>query len=134
MNNPTNRTRTHGNSILSSKERRAIHSFFQGSESFCDASERFKDLTFEFYHHGLNRWQLLSCFYDGLHDDAKNRIDRACGGSHLGKEDFEVEELIENLANIERKVSRRLENIETSLGKLTIMMQKFMTNSNFSNV
>ena len=134
VNNPTNRTRNHGNSILSSKERRAIHSFFQGSESFCDAWERFKDLTFEFYHHGLNRWQLLSCFYDGLHDDDKNRIDRACGGSHLDKEDFEVEELIENLANIERKVSRRLENIETSLGKVTDMMQKFMTNSNFSNV
>ena len=28
VNNPTNRTRTHGNSILSYKERRAIHSFF----------------------------------------------------------------------------------------------------------
>ena len=97
MNNLTNRTRTHGNSILSSKERRAIHSFFQGSESFCDAWERFKDLTFEFYHHGLNRWQLLSCFYDGLHDDAKHRIDRARGGSHLDKEDFEVKEVIENL-------------------------------------
>ena len=54
----------------------------------------------------------MSCFYDGLHDDAKNRIDRARGGSHLDKQDFEVEELIENLANIERKVSRCLKNIE----------------------
>ena len=65
----------------------------------------------------MNRWQLSSCFYDGLHDDAKNRIDRACGGSHLDKEDFEVEEFIENLANIKRKFSSHLENIETSLGK-----------------
>ena len=77
---------------------------------------------------------IIELFYDGLHDDAKKKIDRARGGSHLDKEDFEVEELIENLANIERKVSRRLENIETSLGKVTDMMQKFMTNSNFSNV
>ena len=122
MNNPTKRTRTHGNSILSYKERRAIHSFFQGSESFFYAWERLKDFNFEFYHHGLNRWQLLSCFYDDLHDDAKNKIDRACGGSHLDKQDFEVKELIENLANIKRKVSRRVENIEIIKDPLLVFM------------
>ena len=131
-NNYMNRRKTHGNATLSSHERRAIENFVQGNESFCDAWERFKVLTFKFDHHGW--WKLLKCFYEGLNADGQNEIDNACGGSHLDKDDVELEELIENLAEIERETDRRLKNIEISLGKATDLMQMLMTNSHVSNV
>ena len=133
-NNYMNRRKTHCNATLSSHERRAIENFVQGNESFCDAWERFKVLTFKFDHHGLNRWQLLKCFYEGLNADGQNEIDNACGGSHLDKDDVELEELIENLAEIERETDRRLKNIEIALGKATDLMQMLITNSHVYNV
>ena len=129
-----NRRKTHGNATLSSHERMAIENFVQGNESFCDAWERFKLLTFKFDHHGLNRWKLLQCFYEGLKADGQCKIDNACGGSHLDKDDVELEELIENLAEFERETNRRSKNIEISLGKATTLMQMLMTNSYVSNV
>ena len=107
-NNYMNRGKTHGNATLSSYERRAIENFVQGNESFCDAWERFKVLTLNFDHHGLNRWELLKCFYEGLNADGQKKIDNACGGSHLDKDDVELEELIENLAEFERETNRLL--------------------------
>ena len=129
-----NRRQTRGNASISSRERRLIENFFQGNESFCDSWERFKDLTFKFDLHGLNRWKLLKCFYEGLNGDAQCKIDKVCGGSYLDKDAVELEELIEKLVEFERETNKILDNMHISLGKVTDMMQKLMTNSLVSNV
>ena len=73
------------------KKEGPLNFFFEEMSHFVMTSikEGFKDLTFKCDHHGLNRWQLLKCFYDGLNGDAKRKIDRACGGSYLDKDDVE---------------------------------------------
>ena len=76
----------------------------------------------------------MKCIYDGLNGDAQSKIEKSCGGLYLDKDDVELEELIENLAEFERETNKCLDNIEISLGKVKDMMQMLMTNSHVSNV
>ena len=78
--------------------RQAIQGFRQGDEAFSEAWERFKELTRQCPHHGIDNWQLINIFYEGLTENCKNIIDAICGGSIMDKYDDEVEELIERLA------------------------------------
>ena len=68
------------------------------NKAFSEAWERFKDFTRQCPHHGFDNWQLMSKFYEGLTENFRNRIDAICDVSIMDKYNYEVEKLIERLA------------------------------------
>ncbi|XP_040369382.1 uncharacterized protein LOC121051265 [Rosa chinensis] len=68
------------------------------SELFHESWERFKDMEQNCPNHGVKKWLLLSTFYNGSSQDTKRRIDNACQGSFMEKNEIEAESVLDSLA------------------------------------
>ncbi|XP_031096986.1 uncharacterized protein LOC116001238 [Ipomoea triloba] len=79
--------------------RRAIQNFKQiQNESLAESWERFKELRRQCPHHGIQGWDLMMAFYEGLLDNSKILVDASSGGSFTVLEPTQAEELLEKIA------------------------------------
>ncbi|XP_031097097.1 uncharacterized protein LOC116001355 [Ipomoea triloba] len=79
--------------------RRAIQNFKQiSNESLAESWERFKELQRQCPHHGIQGWDLMMAFYEGLLDNSKILVDASSGGSFTVLEPTQAEELLEKIA------------------------------------
>ena len=79
--------------------RKAICEFTQGTnETFYEAWERLRDLTWECSHHGVSNHELTQIFYDGFGPQDRYLLDAASGGTFMSKYENEAMELIEMVA------------------------------------
>ncbi|XP_031116629.1 uncharacterized protein LOC116020285 [Ipomoea triloba] len=79
--------------------RRAIQNFKQiQNESLAESWERFKELRRQCPHHGIQGWDLMMAFYEGLLDNSKILVDASSGGSFTVFKPAQAEELLEKIA------------------------------------
>ena len=79
--------------------RKAIPEFTQGpSETFHEAWERLRDLTWESPHHGVSNHELTQILYDGLGPQDIYLLDAASGGTFMSKFEDDAMEMIETVA------------------------------------
>ncbi|XP_031116500.1 uncharacterized protein LOC116020158 [Ipomoea triloba] len=79
--------------------RRAIQNFKQlPNESLAESWERFKDLRRQCPHHGIQSWDLMMAFYEGLFDTSRTLVDASSGGLFTVLEPIQAEELLEKIA------------------------------------
>ena len=78
---------------------KAIREFTQGtSETFHEACERLRDLTWECPHHGVSNHELTQIFYEGLGLQDRYLLYAASGGTFMSKYKDEAMELIKTVA------------------------------------
>ncbi|XP_019172840.1 PREDICTED: uncharacterized protein LOC109168278 [Ipomoea nil] len=81
------------------KMRRSIQNFRQlAGESLAESWERFKEMRIQCPHHGIQNWDLMMAFYEGLLDNSKILVDASSGGSFTILEPDQAEELLEKVA------------------------------------
>ncbi len=128
------------------KLRNEINTFYQyDQESLYEAWERFKELLRKCHHHGMELWNQVQTFYNGLNGAIRNNLDAAAGGVLLSKTQEEAYELIEEMAcnssqwsnerNYGKKVMSiqeedKFSTINAQLATLTKQMGKMMSTSN----
>ena len=84
---------------LANERRTALMSFKETpNKTFSETYEEFKVLEFKCPNHGQGKCMLLSVFYQGLLPETRRRLDNACGGSFMDKNQEEAEEILLSLA------------------------------------
>jgi len=68
------------------------------NEPFWKYFERFKDLLAQCPHHGIKKWRQFKILYDGLDYPTKTLLETMCQGEFLRKDEDQVWNLIEDLA------------------------------------
>ena len=68
------------------------------SELFWRYFEHFKDLLIQCPHHGIEKWRQCQILYDGLVYSTKTLLETMCQEKFLHKDENEVWDLYENLA------------------------------------
>ena len=68
------------------------------NESFSEAWERFKELCHTCPHHGLELWEQVHSFYQGLVPSTRAMLDAAAGGAFTKKSSHEAYKLLEDMA------------------------------------
>ncbi|KAK1430664.1 hypothetical protein QVD17_13567 [Tagetes erecta] len=82
-----------------SDARDAIKSFNQHSgEAFHEAFTRFKEMLRLCPHHGIEKWDLVKIFYDGLLPEANQMVFSSSGGRFLSQHEDQAWNFLENLS------------------------------------
>ncbi|XP_019170977.1 PREDICTED: uncharacterized protein LOC109166481 [Ipomoea nil] len=81
------------------KMRPGIQNFKQiVGESLAESWERFKELRRQCPHHGIQSWDFMMAFYEGLLDNSKILVDASSEGSFTVLEPTHAEDLLEKIA------------------------------------
>nr|GFC53481.1 reverse transcriptase domain-containing protein [Tanacetum cinerariifolium] len=87
--------------------RNEITNFLQKpNETFNEAWEHFKDLLWQFPHHGFLELHQLDTFYNALNPDDQDALDSAAGGNFLDKISRECLSIIKSKSKVRYSGSR----------------------------
>ena len=96
------------------KLRSDVYNFSQfETESLYEAWDRFKELLRKCPHHGIEIWEQIYIFYNGIYPTTRAMLDTAAGGTFMKKRPHEAYELLEEMASnnfnwqSERSATRR---------------------------